>query len=240
MSGFGAFKENVDINDLNGKGHSEISRETREKFDKLMGDDKVQEFRTEGQKNRLFEKMSINQKFEQLFDKQEFSKERDSADNVFIDILDEEQLDNRRLPRKGGEWSGEPGDSDWNPDSNLTPGDRNGTNPEGKSWKEIKREYNFDTITFEDGKPDFSEVSRGNVEIDDFSDNRRKNFVQADERLAEQKGCSPSEVKEWRTENKYTWHEEDDCRTMRKVPSEVHGNIPHDGGISEIKSLRNA
>ena len=89
-----------------------------------------------------------------------------------------------------------------------------------------------------DGRPDFSEISKGRVEIDDFSDNRRKNFVQADERLAEQKGCQPSEVRQWRMDNKYTWHEDADCKTMLKVPSEVHGNIPHDGGISEIKSQR--
>lgn len=240
MNGFGGFKEKTDVNDLNSNGRSEISNDAQDKFDKLMGDDKIQECRAEEQKSGLFDKVSIGQKFEKLFDKQESCDEPDSEDDVFIDILDEEQSDNRRLPRNGGEWSGEPGDSEWNPDSKLTPGDRNGTNPEGKSWKEIKKEYKFDTITFEDGKPDFSEVSKGNVEIDNFSENRRKNFVQADEKLAEQKGCSPSEVKEWRTENKYTWHEEADCKTMRKVPSEVHGNIPHDGGISEIKSLRNS
>lgn len=37
-------------------------------------------------------------------------------------------------------------------------------------------------------------------------------------------------------ENKYTWHEKSDCKTMQKVPTEVHGNVRHEGGISEIKS----
>ena len=54
--------------------------------------------------------------------------------------------------------------------------------------------------------------------------------------MANQKGCSPEEVAKWREENKYTWHECRDCMTMQKVPREVHGNIPHSGGISEIKS----
>ncbi len=38
------------------------------------------------------------------------------------------------LPRNGGEWSGEPRNSDWKPDRNVGPGDQNGTNPEHKTW----------------------------------------------------------------------------------------------------------
>lgn len=139
------------------------------------------------------------------------------------------------LPRNGGEWSGEPGNSEWNPYKNVEPGDRHGTNPENKTWGQIKEKYNFESITFKDSIPDFSEVSRAEVEIDDFSDCRDSNFDQADEKLAEQRGCSPEEVAKWRQENKYTWHECNDCRTMQKVPTEVHGNISHSGGISEIK-----
>lgn len=140
------------------------------------------------------------------------------------------------LPRNGGEWSGEPGNSKWRPDPDVIPGDRNGTNPEDKTWGEIMKEYGFDYIPFKEGEPDFSEVSKGQVEIDDFSDDRDANFDQADEKLAEQKGCTPEEVAKWREENKYTWHECKDCKTMMKVPTEVHGNISHSGGISEYKS----
>jgi hypothetical protein len=140
------------------------------------------------------------------------------------------------LPRNGGEWSGEPGNSDWKPDPNVEPGDRHGTNPEHKAWEQIMDEYGFDSIPFKDGEPDFSEVSKGEVEIDDFSDDRDSNFDQADEKLAEQRECTPEEVAKWRGENKYTWHECKDCKTMQKVPTEVHGNISHSGGISETKS----
>lgn len=142
------------------------------------------------------------------------------------------------LPRKDGEWTGEPGNSDWKPDPEAVPGDRNGTNTENKTWGEILAEYNIDSIPFKDGEPDFSEVSKGDVEIDDFTDDRVSNFAQADEKLAEQKGCTRDEVEKWREENKYTWHECKDCKTMQKVPTEVHGNIPHSGGISEYKSSR--
>lgn len=139
------------------------------------------------------------------------------------------------LPRTGGEWSGEAGNSEWIPNDDVEPGDRNGTNRGHKTWAEIKKEYEFNSIPFDEGKPDFSEVTKGEVEIDDFTDDRDSNFSQADEKLAEQRGCTPEEVEKWRAENKYTWHECKDCKTMKKVPTEVHGNISHSGGISEYK-----
>lgn len=140
------------------------------------------------------------------------------------------------IPRNGGEWSDTPGDSEWKPNPDVEPGDRHGTNPKHKSWGQIMKEYNFDSITFREGEPDFSEVTKGTVKIDDFSEDRDANFDQADEKLAEQRGCTPEEVAKWREENKYTWHECKDCKTMQKVPTEVHGNISHSGGISEQKS----
>ncbi len=111
------------------------------------------------------------------------------------------------LPRNGGKWSGEAGNSNWNPDRDTEPGNRNGTNPDHKTWKDIMDKYGFDSIPFKDGEPDFSEVSKGEVEIDDFTDDRDSNFSQADEKLAEQRGCTPEEVAKWREDNKYTWHE---------------------------------
>lgn len=140
------------------------------------------------------------------------------------------------LPRNGGEWTGVPGNSEWKPNADVEPGDRHGTNPEHKLWKQIMEEYNFDSIPFHDSEPDFSEVIKGTVEIEDFSEERDANFDQADEKLAAQRGCSPEEVAKWREKNKYTWHECKDCKTMQKVPTEVHGNISHSGGISEQKS----
>ncbi|MGP1599085.1 HNH endonuclease [Peptoanaerobacter stomatis] len=167
---------------------------------------------------------------------------KDKTESSAIIKLDEKIKveKNGMLPRNGGEWTGEPGNSNWRPDPEVTPGDRNGTNPEHKTWREIMKEYGFESVSFKDGEPDFSKVSKGEVQIDDFSDERDSNFSQADEKLANQKGCTPEEVAKWREENKYTWHECKDCKTMQKVPTEVHGNIPHSGGISEIKSQNKA
>ena len=102
--------------------------------------------------------------------------------------------------------------------------------------KNLLNEYGIESIPFVDGYPDFSEVSRGQVKIDDFTEDRDANFAQADEKLAEQRGCTPQEVKAWREAHGYTWHECEDCKTMQKVPTEVHGNVSHSGGISVYKS----
>lgn len=146
------------------------------------------------------------------------------------------------VPRTGGEWTGEPGNSTWKPDPERIPPEKSRnpehpySNPEGLSWKEIQEKYGIDGIVFTDGEPDFSEISKGTVEIDDFTDDRSSNFEQADEKMAEQRGCTPEEVEQWRKEHNYTWHECGDCKTMLKVPNEVHANVPHSGGVSEYKS----
>lgn len=132
----------------------------------------------------------------------------------------------------GGHWEGERGDSRWDPERETTP---TTYNPNEKTWGEILDEHGIDGVDYKDGEPDFSDVSKGDVKIDDFTDDRDSNFSQADEKLAEQKGCSPEDVKKWRKENGYTWHECGDCESMQKVPSEVHNNMPHSGGISEYK-----
>ena len=138
----------------------------------------------------------------------------------------------------GGKWEGERGNSMWLPDKNEIPKNPL-TNPEGLTWETILNKDGTDGINFVDGEPDFSPVSKGTVEIDNFTDNRYGkggNFDQACEKLAEKRGCTKEEVKAWMKENKYTWHERSDCKTMDKVPTEIHGNIRHSGGISEIKS----
>lgn len=150
------------------------------------------------------------------------------------------------IPRNGGEWSGEAGDSTWKPDPENTPPEKSRnpehpySNPDNLSWKELMQKYGIDGIPFNDGEPDFSEVERGTVEIDDFTDDRDSNFTQADEKMAEQRGCTPEEVAKWRKENNYTWHECKDCKTMQKVPNEIHANVPHSGGVSEYKKNKDA
>ena len=136
------------------------------------------------------------------------------------------------LPVENGVWEDERGNSKWTPDPDYVPQKKN---PEQKQWKEILDEFKIDGIDFEDGEPDFGEVSKGNVEIESFSTSRDDNFDKADMELARQKGCTPEEVEKWRKGNSYTWHECRDMKTMQKVPSVVHNNVSHRGGISEAK-----
>ena len=147
--------------------------------------------------------------------------------------------ENYRCPRSNGKWDGVEGNSRFVPDDNVIPKNRNYSNPDGCTWGEIKEKYAIDGVTFKDGYPDFSDVSKGTVEIDNFTTERYGagcNFDQADQKLASQRGCSVEEVCQWRNGNNYTWHEVEDCKTMQKVPREVHGNIPHNGGISKLKN----
>lgn len=149
-------------------------------------------------------------------------------------MIDEPEEVKKHLPKSNGKWSGEEGNSDWIPDPEFVPKNPK-SNPEKLSWKQISEKYGVDRIAFNNGQPDFSPTSKGTVEIENFSTERDDNFDAADEALAKKRGCTKADVRRWRKKNKYTWHERKDCKTMDKVPTPVHGNVPHAGGISEKK-----
>lgn len=179
----------------------------------------------ERQSNRISE-CTLNK----LIDRNYFEKPKSYYDKPLADIY----LNVRNSPVDGnnGRWNGERGNSSWYPDQEFCPGK---SNPEGKAWNEILNKFGIDYIPFKEGEPDFNRFSKGSVEINSFSSNRTDNFDKADIEFAKQKGWSPEEVELWRKENRYTWHECKDMKTMQMVPSEVHNNIPHRGGISEVK-----
>lgn len=152
------------------------------------------------------------------------------------------------LPEKNGSWDGEKGNSIWTPDHDYIPAEKSKSpetspysNPDKTTLKDILAKYGVDGIEFKDGYPTFDDVSKGTVEIEGFETGgavaKQKNFAKADLALSEKKGCSPQEVKQWRAENNYTWHECEDKSTMQKVPNEVHANIPHAGGRSQKQGV---
>ena len=113
------------------------------------------------------------------------------------DVDDTDKILGCPIDEHGGHWEGERGNSKWFPNLDDIPGNQK-TNPEQLTWKEILDKYGIDGITFIDGEPDFSEISKGTVEIDNFTDNRYGkggNFDQACEKLAQQRGCTKEEVK---------------------------------------------
>ncbi len=137
------------------------------------------------------------------------------------------------LPKENGIWESEKGNSRWVPSDEYIP---KSCNPENKSFGEIKKEYNFEGIDFRDSKPDFSKFSKGEVQIEDFGVNRTLNFRKADELLAVKEGKTVKEIKDFRKDSKYTWHEIDSSGKMELIPAIIHANIPHSGGISEKKN----
>lgn len=93
-------------------------------------------------------------------------------------------------------------------------------------------------IEYKNCIPDFTPVSKGNVEIPEMSEDRlgiNGNFKQADMILAEQRGCDWREVADWRIENKYTWHECNDRKTCQKIPSCINAKFGHLGGVAECR-----
>lgn len=171
--------------------------------------------------------------------KNDLSKIIDEAKNKISEIYKiykNENGDFRRIPANNGYWIGTEGNSEWRNNENYICSNTQ-TNPEKLAWGEVTKKHDFTGIQFKNGEPNFAEVSKGTVKIDNFSDNRNKNYVQADIKLAEQQGKTPEEVRAYRKENNLTWHERYDMKTMDLIPREIHGAIPHDGGIARYKKL---
>lgn len=154
-----------------------------------------------------------------------------------------EKFKNCPIEGNNGHWENEYGNSIWHPDGDYVPPERGRisdkpySNPDKLSWKELLEKYGMDGIPYKDGEPDFSKICKGEVEIAGFETGgniaKVHNFSKADIELAKQKGCTPEEVKNWRTENNYTWHECKDMKTMQLVPNEIHANVSHSGGRSQ-------
>lgn len=156
--------------------------------------------------------------------------ETNEAENKYYSTYDERLKQTPAEETERGEWDGERGESKFTPTDEKV--------------KEILAKYGLDGIEYNDAIPDFSECSESTVEIDDMSEIRSKNFKQCDEKCAEQwnqeardgrTDWTAREVKEWREENGYTWHERNDMKTCDLVPTEVNDYFGHLGGVSECK-----
>lgn len=129
-----------------------------------------------------------------------------------------------------GEWSGGRGESDFTPND--------------KEMQDVLGQYDKKSIIYEDAIPDFSEVSEATVEISHMTENRADNFRQCDEKCTGQwnregyegrTDWTARDVKEWRQEKGYSWHERNDMKTCDLVPTAVNDYFGHLGGVSECK-----
>lgn len=127
-----------------------------------------------------------------------------------------------------GDWDGKIGDSKFYP---------NDINAKADLEK-----YDQSFIEYKGGNPDFCKVSEGTVEIDNMTSKRPLNFENADINCSElwnminrdgRNDWSPREVKKWRQENKYSWHERIDRKTMDLIPRDIHTECKHFGGVAE-------
>jgi hypothetical protein len=135
-------------------------------------------------------------------------------------------------PRDG--WvGGERGDGIWDP---------------RKSGMKKERVEDIESVTggkpiqWRDGNPDFSEYTYkgkgpggelvdGKVEIElSRTGDRNADFANARQAMAEKLG-QPS----FKEPDGWTWHHKEDGVTMELIPSDLHNNVPHSGGVSVAK-----
>lgn len=140
------------------------------------------------------------------------------------------------------------------PKENTTRG--NWTGDRGESWYipidksiiDILHVFGLEGILYKKGMPELSVCAPATVSIENMSEIRRENFRQCDVKCAEKwsrekyEGKSrwtPSDVKQWRKENGYTWHERNDMVTCDLVPTKINRFFGHLGGVSECKMVQN-
>ena len=158
------------------------------------------------------------------------NSEKEDVENPYYSTYEERMKQTPREDSDRGEWTEERGESDFIPNDGEV--------------KDILEQHDKESISYKDAIPDFSEVAASTVEIDDMTDNRADNFRQCDENCAEQwnkegrdgrADWSPRDVKEWRQENGYSWHERNDMKTCDLVPTKVNDYFGHLGGVSECR-----
>lgn len=183
------------------------------------------------------------------------SEAKDFTNNLFKELYDthegyytsyEDRSKQLPLDGKRGRWKDEPGESKYIPSDHTDA---------GKVAKEKLAEKGMDGIEYRNAEPDFSKCAEVIVEIDHMTEHRGNhcdiegnviigNFFQADAKCAEQWNISqkdnradwkPEDIREWRRENNYSWHERCDTRTMDLVSYDIHSYFGHSGGCAECR-----
>ncbi len=135
-------------------------------------------------------------------------------------------------PKEG--WvKGERGHGEWDPAKSGLSKDK---------VEDIESVTGGKPIQWKDGNPDFSDYTMktpgadgkmvdASVEIKlDPTGNRNTDFGEARRAMAEKLGRD-----NYREPEGWTWHHKEDGTTMELVPSDLHNNVPHSGGVSVAK-----
>ncbi|SHI01537.1 DNase/tRNase domain of colicin-like bacteriocin [Virgibacillus chiguensis] len=131
--------------------------------------------------------------------------------------------------------------------------------PPDPELKKMLDEAGINGIQYKNAIPDFSSIAKAQVEINYMLGGksvyggkaRRANFIQSDQKLADQLNNSPElarefgmesgriiarDIKKYREINNLTWHELNDVKTMQLVPTKINSEFGHLGGVGEINT----
>jgi len=140
-------------------------------------------------------------------------------------------VDAGRLPRTGGAWEGEPGNSTFASDNPDVIRITNGGRVEFVDGEPVLRPYATEEVILSQmggTDADFPAARRGLM--DQYPDRwRNVTHVEAWER-----GVEPDS---WGNQlpEQHTWHHEPDVEGMSLVPTSLHESIPHEGGASAAR-----
>jgi hypothetical protein len=93
-------------------------------------------------------------------------------------------------------------------------------------------------VRFINNEPQFWPYAIATVKLQQYLDCRygsEGTMPEADRVLAAELGVSTGELRQWINDNQYVWHERQDGRRIDLISHDIHGNIPHTGGISVNK-----
>ena len=129
----------------------------------------------------------------------------------------------KRLPRTKGKWLGEAGEGIWK-----------------SSKKAVNKITKGEGIPFKNGFPDFSKWSKGKIKFKNL-DGTAKDFDKVYEKIAKMKGLkNKNQAKKYLKKKKLTPHHHQDGKTIELIPSALHNNVPHTGGVAILrKGLQN-
>ena len=123
-----------------------------------------------------------------------------------------------RIPKTGGTWDGTPGNSNWF-----------SNNPK------VMRITGGEGIPFKDGLPNFDKWSQGEFEIENLT-GTKKDFNLVHQHLKDIGELnSKAEAKRFLKENGLTAHHHPNMKTIQLIPSDLHNNVPHEGGASKLR-----
>ena len=145
--------------------------------------------------------------------------------------LNESQGD-ANIPRNDGGWDGEPGNSEW---ISFNP--------------EVVRATGGEGILYVDNEPVMSPFAVEQAVLPGF-DTRSRDFSAARRELMRQypgRWRNITHVEAWETQlvpdlqgnslpERQTWHHEPDGTTISLVPTAMHDNVPHAGGIANTNN----